>query len=381
MKIKLKILSPLHIGGREGVIYPSEFLTFEGRCYVISEERLSQKLFDLGKLDAFVEHAGERLELSAFLRTEGLLKRDFLEEVSEYSSECPVTIRRELRPFVRNAFSQPFIPGSSIKGVLRTSIMYVILKRLDQRDRRRLLDDFVMGRLKEYKEDPRGQKGYRWFQDKFKQWFAQRLDQDVFQRFILREGQSRYDAHSDVLRYLKVSDSGPLDRDSLQVEEIKIYSARSPESPKRWSIFAECVPPGVEFDFEIKIDEGILQDFAGKNKSTRLGVSFSEFSRVLLNPLGAAEEMATDLLQEEREFFDQELGIAQAVDFDEEPNFRIGWGAGLLGTSMGMLLPEEIRRELRNTLFRDCGNTPAPKSRRIVVRDGTLGWCKLTQEA
>ena len=381
MKVRLKTLSPLHIGGREGAIYPSEFLTFKGRCYVISQDRLSQKLFDMGRLDAFLKHASERLEVESFLRTEGLLEKDFLEEVSEYSNQCPVTIRRELRPFVRNAFSQPFIPGSSIKGVLRTSIMYVILKRLDQRDRRRLLDDFVMRKLKEYKEDPRGQRGYRWFQEKFKRRFAQRLDQDVFQRFILRKGQSRYDAHSDVLRYLKIGDSSPIDKDSLQVEEIKIYSARSPESPKRWSIFAECVPPDVEFEFEMKIDEAILQDFAAKNRSTRLGMPFSELSRILLNPLDAAEEMATDLLREEREFFSKELGIPEAMDFEGEPTFRIGWGAGLLGTSMGMLLPEEIRQELRNTLFRDCGNTPAPKSRRVVVENGTLGWCKLTQEA
>lgn len=380
MKIKLKALSPLHIGGREGVIYPSELLTFEGRCYIISEDRLSHKLFDRGKLDAFLEHAGERLEIESFLQTEGLLERDFLEEVSEYSSECPVMIRRELRPFVRNAFSQPFIPGSSIKGVLRTSIMYVILKRLDQRDRRRLLDDFVMRRLKEYKEDPRGQRGHRWFQQNFKKTFAQRLDQDVFQRFILKEGRSRNDAHSDVLRYLKISDSDPVDKDGLRVEEIKVYSARSPESPKRWSIFAECVPAGVEFEFEMKIDKGILQDFARKNSFTRLGMSFSELSQILLNPLAAAEEMAADLLQEEREFFDQELGIVEAMDFGEEPNFRIGWGAGLLGTSLGMLLPEAIRRELRNALFRDCGNTPAPKSRRVVVGNGALGWCKLIQE-
>lgn len=382
MNVKLKTLSPLHIGGREGVIYPLEYLTFGQRCYVINEGRLSQRLYTLGKLDVFLENVkqlSERFDIRSFLHSEALLEEELLEEISNYSNRCSVNIRRGLRPFIRNGFSQPFVPGSSIKGVLRTSILYVILKRLDDSVRKRLLHDFVKRRLEEYKKDPRGQKGYRWFQERFKQWFAQRLDQDIFQRFTLRSDQRRYDAHTDILRYLKVSDSSPIDKDSLMVEEIKIYSAYSDESPKRWSIFAECVPAGIEFEFELKADEGILADFAKTNRSTKFGVSFSDLTDILSKPLDTAGEMASDLLREEKEFFDRELQMGEAMDFGPEtPNFRIGWGAGLLGTSMGMLLPKEIRQDLRNTLFRDCRNTPAPKSRRVVVGNSfpraSLGW-------
>jgi len=385
MKVKLKTLSPLHIGGKEGVIYPLGYVTFARRCYVINEDQLSQRLYDLGKLDAFLEGASRlsrRFEIGTFLNRVNLLRKDFLEDISNYSSKCEAEIHRELRPFIRNAFSQPFIPGSSIKGVLRTSLMYAILKRVDVSFRKRILDDFVQRRLEEYRKDPRGQKGYRWFQERFKQRFAQRLDQDIFQKFILRSDQHRYDAHTDILRFLKVSDSISADKDSLVVEEIKIYSVHSYESPKKWPIYAECVPPGTEFEFELKIDEGILADFKRYNRSTGFGMSFSDLLDLLSKPLDAAKEMASDLFEKEKDFFYHELNMSEPMDFKEAmPNFRIGWGSGLLGTSVGMLLPERVRQDLRNTLFRNCGDTPAPKSRKVVVGDKALGWCIVEKEA
>lgn len=381
MKVKLRTVSPLHIGGQEGVIYPSQYVIIAGRCYVVNEDRLFQRLYDLRRLDDFLEDA-QRLsrgyELKTFLSRRNLLRKDLLEDVSSYSSRCRLEVRRELRPFIRNGFSQPFIPGSSIKGVLRTSVMYLILKRLDASLRKRILDDFVQRKLEEYRKDPRGQRGYRWFQERFKQRFAQRLDQDIFQRFILRSDQHRYDAHTDILRFLKVTDSSPIGKNSLVVEEVKIYSAHSYESPKKWSIYAECVPPGTDFEFELKTDEGILADFKRFNRSTAFGITFSDLSDLLSNPLAAAQEMALDLLEREKEFLGEELNMPRPMDFKEViPNFRMGWGSGLLGTSIVMLLPERLRQDLRNTLFRDRGATPAPKSRRVVVGDGALGWCKL----
>lgn len=387
MKVKLKTLSPLHIGGKERTIYLSEYAIFNGRCYVINEDRLSEKLYELGKLNTFLndlKQLGKRFKIEMFLKKENLLKEGFLEDVSNYSSECRVRVYPGLKPFIRNAFSQPYIPGSSIKGALRTSIMYIILKRVDDSVRKHILNDFVQKRLEKYKRDPRGQKSYGRFREKFKKTFAQRLDEDIFQKFTLRSSQKRYDAHSDISRCLKVSDSVSISKDGLVVNEIKIYSARSNESPKRWSIFAECVPPNRSFEFDVTVDESILSDFAKMNCQTRFRTSFADLSAILLNPLKAAQEMSLDLFQKEQEFFPQELHLKNPMEFkDKKPNFRLGWGEGLLGTSMAMLLPARLRQDLRNTLFKDCGDTPAPKSRRVAIVGGeikTLGWCIVETE-
>ena len=381
MKVILRTLSPIHIGGREQRLSPLEYVVSDGRCFIMNEDRLSKDLLKRGKLDSFLEQVrreGRHFDLKVFLRRNGLLQSDFLSSNSSYSSRCPADLRRDLRPFIRDGFSRPYIPGSAIKGVIRTSLLYVILDRLDDSTRKQLLDDFVEARLREFKKDPRGQRGFRWFQERFKQWFAQRLDQGIFQKFEIRAKQTRYDPHSDILRVIKVSDSTSVGKEEATVEEIKIFSVAARESPKRWSIYAECIPEHTEFRFELKVDQGILSDFAKMNRDTKFGLSFSALSEIISNPLEAVRRMTEDLYNHERAFFRSGMLPSEALEFDQTPDFRIGWGTGLLGTSVDLLLPEKIRQDLRNILFTERGDAPAPKSRRLIVKkqekEKVLGW-------
>ncbi|MBI2848720.1 MAG: type III-A CRISPR-associated RAMP protein Csm5 [Chloroflexi bacterium] len=387
MKAKLRTLSPLHIGGKEQGLLPLEYVVVEGNCYVLSEEKLSWELVGRRLLEPFLEwiRSQERPEIKEFLQRRSLCTSQFLKACALHHSRCLSPVRRDPRPFIRNGYGEPFLPGTALKGVLRTAILYKILKGLSPEQRRKVLDDFVSGRLQEYRSDPRAQKGFRWFQERFKQWFAQRLDQEVFQKFTLSNNQRGFDPHTDILRCLRVSDSPPVPPDSAIMEEIKIASARSTEGLKRWSIYAECLPAGMEFEVEIQVDAFVLNNFAKKNSTTRLGMDFRELEQILSNPLAAAAEMASDLLREDRAFFARKLGLDGLLAFREgTPNLRMGWGGGLLGASMGMLLPEGLRQDLRNTLFTDRGNAPAPKSRRVVMRQGqpwaTLGWIQVLVE-
>lgn len=386
MKVRLTALTPLHIGGREGALNPLEFVLFESRCYVISESKLATTLQQAGKIDIFYNWFTEHSKpaLREFLAAQKLLNRPFLNRVSAYSASAPSRIDGPLRPFIRDAFNRPFLPGSSIKGALRTAFLYKLLKDLPAEQRKQLLEDFVTSRLEEYRRDPRGQRGFRWFQDRFKQWFAQRLDADFFQKFTLRENQRRFDPHTDLFRCLRVTDSTPLASEAARVEEIKIFSARSQESPKRWSLYAECLPERSTVEFEISFDEGLLQEFAKHNSKTWFGLEFADLAEMLHNPLGVWAEMGRDLWEREARFFSHELKLSGVLpEIGNRPLMRVGWGAGLLGTSVDMLLPDVLLQDLRNTLFTERGATPAPKSRRLVIqgnnRSTVLGWATAEQ--
>lgn len=381
MTVRLTALTPLHIGGREGALNPLEFVLFEGRCYVISEAKLASTLQQAGTIDLFCNWfiGRSRPALREFLAAQKLLNRPFLDRVSAYSSPAPSRVEGPVRPFVRDAFNRPFVPGSGIKGTIRTAFLYKLLKGLAPEPRKKLLDEFVRDRLEEYRRDPRGQKGFRWFQDRFKQWFAQRLDEDFFQKFTLREGQRRFDPHTDLFRCLRVTDSTSLEPGTARVEEIKIWSARLQESPKRWSLYAECVAEKSTVEFEISLDEGILAEFARRNPQTWFGLEFAALAEMLRNPLGVWAEMGRDLLEREAQFFSRELQLSGVLPENKNrPQVRVGWGAGLLGTSVDMLLPDTLLQDLRNTLFTDRGPAPAPKSRRLVVQGSNrlapLGW-------
>jgi CRISPR type III-A-associated RAMP protein Csm5 len=179
-------------------------------------------------------------------------------------------------------------------------------------------------------------------------------------------------------------DSTPLSAESARVEEIKIFSARSNDSPKHFSLYAECAPSGSSFDYDLSVDEITLAEFRKRNPRTWFGTNFATLEEMLHNPLGVWAEMGQDLWLEETQFFVKEFGFSDVMpDHKGRPVVRLGWGAGLLGTSVDMLLPEALRQDLRNTLFTDRGNAPAPKSRRLAVQsDNTLtplGWATVEQ--
>src|SRR5262245_56199560 len=126
MRLRLTTLTPLHIGGREGALNPLEFIVFEGHCYVIAEAKFSAALQQHGRLDAFYTWfvGQERPVLRDFLRDHRLLNTDFLQRVAAYASVAPMPIQATLRPYIRDAFNRPFLPGTAIKGALRTAFLY-----------------------------------------------------------------------------------------------------------------------------------------------------------------------------------------------------------------------------------------------------------------
>lgn len=391
MKVKLTALCPMHIGGSDQRIRPSELVVFDGRCFVIHNERLFSSLLERGLLEALMQAIGatsHEVDMRQFLNEHGLLNRAFLDEHAAHSSACQAERVRELRGFVRNAYGQPYVPGSTVKGVIRTSVLYSLLDALNAEQRGQVLDEFARKRLGDYARDPRSRMRRPWFREQFKQWFAQELDRRFFQRYPIGKAGKRFSPHTDVMRAIRVSDSKPLDKDSLAVEEIKIHSARSDHSPKPWSIYAECAQKGTEFWFDLSVDKALVAEFAESAGQTPFGVSFENIQAALSNPLEAVAHATQALYRHEQEFYHRESLPTDALDFDgAEPNFRIGWGIGLLGTSVSLLLPEGILRDIRNSLFIDREETPAPKSRKTVLTPGgptSLGWCvaqQVNQEA
>ena len=362
------------------------------RCYVVSEDKLARALQEKGKLNAFSSWFAqtESPVLCDFLRRQKLLNEEFLQQVSNYSSASPACIKTEIRPCIRNGFQRPFLPGTSIKGALRTAFLYGILKNMDETEQRKRLHDFVKGRLDEFNSGSRSKQSFKkqfakrleasiFSKQSFKKQFAKRLEASIFQRFSLRE--KSFGPNTDLLRCLRITDSTPLDAEGAKIETVKVFSARSHKQPK--SLYVECLPEGSSCEFEITIDEKTLAEFREQNPETQFGTAFSDLEKTLRDPLPAWEDMGHDLWQKDGHFFSSEFsrGTVQMPDTKNQSLVRLGWGSGLLGTTVDMLLPEAGVQEIRNTLFVDRGDTPAPKSRRLVARKNDtylpLGWAKV----
>ncbi len=397
----VRTLAPVHIGGA-GSLSPTEFVYFNGRVYVVSEDRLGQALEKKALLENFADRVAQgglnketRVSLEGYLKGRNLLNESFAKGVALYSTRSDSAPYPELRPFVRDGFLRPFIPGSAVKGALRVAILYTLLNRLDPEKRRNVLDDFVGSRLKDFEEEWKDEskqikertkdlddearnrvfgRAKRKLQNSFKGRFSVSWEQNFFEEFTLSLPFEKIDAHTDVFRVLRISDSTPFDKDRLKVKEIKVYSMGQGE--KKFSIFAECLPLGNSFEIKVTLDTELLRDFAKKNTLIpRLDLPFSMLTDLLENPLHAMTEMTHDVLAYERKVWGKNPGgMLDSFSFEEEPNFRLGWGGGLLSTTVTRFFSEGLRQNLRDTLFVPRSGSPAPKSRRRTTGGLTLGW-------
>jgi CRISPR-associated protein Csm5 len=391
IRLSLTTVSPLHIGGADGPMSATSFASFRGHTYVLSEAKLAVALDEQGLLEDFGRTvvADNRFALTAYLRERSLLRADFLQHVSLYTLQSAQDPRRDLRPFIRDGLARPFIPGSAVKGVLRTATLYQLLKRCDVTQHEAFLDRFVKQRLRTFSQD--GRRGQRGFRERFKRDFSHNpvcpdcgarrstFEHRLFQHFPLIGCQGRFDPHTDIFRAVKIADSAPFGRDALRVEEVKITSLEGGEKP--FSIFAECLPPDQTWDMELTVDHQSLREFARAQTPGLLGLSVSNVEAIFMEPISVIAELADDVLTYERQQWAGHPTLGHAYHFHREPQMRLGWGGGLLSSTLALLLGDELRREVRDTLFVERPTFPAPKSRRVVQAGGTLGWVAAIRSA
>lgn len=138
-------------------------------------------------------------------------------------------------------------------------------------------------------------------------------------------------------------------------------------------VFVEAIQPGTELTFEMHIDNFLMNRFKKNN------ISLKELIR------NAIEEKYKTLLLEEKQFF-ANCGLHEMVKYYEKleqegANFRMGWGSGLLNTSLSLLLDDNERIHLRRKYFKKRNHFIFPQSRKVVVKGesivGSMGWCKI----
>jgi CRISPR-associated protein Csm5 len=400
MKYLIRALSPIHIGDREQNLSAMDYVTLGGKCWVISENRLCRALVSHGKIEdfqAFIEKLavdstrpasnrqgqGKRFapakplapRLTGFLTQAKMFDARSLSEISRYSALCPYSPSENFHPLIRDAFDRPYIPGSSIKGALRNAVSYKILKTLPE-DKRLAYFDRISKKLSPFEKGERIRK-------RDIQFFSNDILAELLTDYYLPGG--KIGPNTDLFKITKVSDTSSLNRNSAVVEEVKVYSVDSYESPKKWSFYVETIPGGAELSFRLDIDRNALTDFRSENSKSKTGLDMDDILGYVTDPVACAREMTADLIEFEKKFVKQHFGFSGIYDFSSPPDIGLGWGRGFLATSINLLTTDEARRKLLDVIHpeKDRPGAPGPKSRRFIHRGkdliGSLGWAKMDQ--
>ncbi|MBW4652557.1 MAG: type III-A CRISPR-associated RAMP protein Csm5 [Kaiparowitsia implicata GSE-PSE-MK54-09C] len=402
----------VHIGSAVSELTPFEYVR-EGRfVYLPDQDELAKALRQRGReyLNDYIARVEQRENITS------LLKKAFGEDWTRATGETgraifPRALRSvnwagneitKLRPMIRNGFGHHYIPGSSIKGAIRTAIAYHLLKHSDryqvpQASRVSAIESQLRQSMGELKRKAK-------FADD--SLFMDELFGNFGLTYQGREVRARQGPNTDIMRAVSVSDSEPLieqkiERDgkrpsfnNLPVVAEVVVSSRFPDYKAKFraSIYAEMVF-NAQTQFTLSVDHDMLSWF---RHNRGMALPFESVDDLL--------KICQDFAQEQWDFEHdywativnnpnaRDRNVSKNLNFDSiqdlyEPEacphtLRLGWGSGLRGTTINLLLPDETVREIRDTCGLRAPGFEAPKSRRTIMNSrGEIryvpGWVKL----
>ena len=257
-RLTLTVEGLVHIGDGGKYGKKDYFLTKQKTIAILNAPSFVSKL-DRDQLDDYCEFLKKdsRTGLQEYLRRKGL------DAVARGARLYTLDARQDsyqyfdIWRFVKDAHGCPYVPGSSIKGMLRTAILISLIAR-DREAYEKLYDRGEVLKKRQRTDGDIQRKAF---------WVGQ-LD---------RDGDS---AVNDVLRYLSVSDSDPLSVDDLVLaKKYDKFSqkddGRRKRKPRKTSdkeayyqgnelnIYRECLRPGTTIRTTLTVDERIGQYFDG----------------------------------------------------------------------------------------------------------------------
>ncbi len=402
---RVRLESPiLHIASSVSRLNRFEYVQTSNKVYLPNTEAIAKAFKSRGVLYEYIQAINEGQSIT------NLLKQAFGEEwwnatdendeavfpqsaISQKITEETIT---DLRPMIRNGMGQLYIPGSSIKGAIRTAIAYHLLKHSDRykvpaEKRVSEIEAKLRAKLGSLKRD------------------AKKADDDLFMESLFSDFVLTYhdrvftgrSQNTDFLRALKVSDCEPLIEYKATTKQGKqkrlnypvvaevIVSSCFPDylAKYRASIFAEMVR-SINTEFTLTLDTQMLTWFKHKQE---MQIPFSTLDELMK----ICQEFAQDQWDYERGYWNDIRNNPRAsgknLDFSyirelyqlEKCPFtlRLGWGSGMIGTTVDLLFDDELREQIRDNCGLSAPNFEAPKSRRTIrningdIRD-VPGWVK-----
>ncbi len=216
-KVELKTLSPICIKGMEIEKYAYNFVRKdEYTAYAIDSDKLGLYLYEKTKNLSLIDILISNMEKKIKDETKNDFSIEkFLSDNKMYDYKNNKISEKELiakgvfksvvntplgGSFIRNGFGKPFIPGSSIKGVLRTAVMYKFAKNYKQQGHNNPVKKFIeeiSDKLKEFKK--LSQKKER---ENGKKEFSKEI-----QNYIFQDEEMNLSPHCDFFRYINVKDT------------------------------------------------------------------------------------------------------------------------------------------------------------------------------
>lgn len=240
--LTLTTRSPLYIGS--GLVRTKTEYLFNSRAGMVQMLNLDaffQALAERNLADAYEQFVlSGNTNLFGFLKDCGFTSGD-IDRICMYRVDAGEALDdshslKEIHTFQRNSANQAYIPGSSVKGALRTILLCG------------MMEDEQKGAWPDgYKKNQKAQQ-------------MAKLEGEYLNTLNLKKdryGVRQNDAVNSILRGISISDSRPISDKSM------ILAGKFDANPlgevKKLPLCRECVAPGTKITFRLTLDQSVLQ--------------------------------------------------------------------------------------------------------------------------
>lgn len=359
MKCSIETITPVHIGNGKDYDPSEYYLSKDTRGNpILVKTDLNQIFTSLSedKKDEFIQHLTDpTFQLGDYLKNVlGKKPPEIKKYIAIVRCKSPQIIEEHIK-----TVEKPYIPGSSIKGAIRTAALYNIVSYEDINK----IKGLIQGR---------GNNNF------IKWWDAQKFQNQFFSNPRMNE------SYSSIFKFLQVTDTELASFPSIYaLVSLKVGQNRNEwysRNGKTVITYAETIGIGRNLNFEIS---------SSYNPHVHRGLKLDDKADYI--EIGKIKEF---LFNFSRDYINHEINFAQkySIDFLENfytkleeknelksPLMRIGHGSGFLSTTIGLRLKEEDPEtyEMVRKTFRRAYPFEFPKTRKLTGQKRPLGWVKV----
>lgn len=392
MKLRLHTISPVHIG--TGVeLEPFEYIVEEKKFYRLSQEKAfkmaQEKHADFAhKFDRWLNNKIERLrskdtkesakarakfnflDFCRFTLNDDELAEEILKKAYSYKCDSPfdLTSKKKISEVIKTPVNDLFIPGSSIKGSIRTMLGWNALKSINENRIIQSIDDSL-------KKDANARKG---------KYLDNLLESEIFICGKEKNGKIDFnDIKFDIMKFIRISDAHA---DIAEMSVLPAYLYLNNSDPQTQVNGMEVIDFNSSFEFEISVNEDEIRKInevsMSNNRNNRKWVDFSKKFKYIfgfyvqdIQNGKLEEEIVNSIFNISKEFSKNQIeralnwvdkfdkskvtgiiksryDISYLEDFFNEAKdefeymIKIGWGSGFTSTTFFDALHDNKKLEL-----------------------------------
>ncbi len=358
----IEVLTPVHIGSGVKLAEGIDFEKTNYSVHIVYQADLMKYLEDNPD------------EMERFIQ--GNYKLTSLKNIPE-GKKYNISMGRtsEINEFERNGFGKPYIPGSSIKGTIRTILLKKRFDQLTLEEKSDLLHRVTSPR-KEWASEP-----------VVKKLFGDNSNENLMRVLEV------FDAEFEVLGLEKILILSLTNENHTSYGWKQLWNRQNTQDHTRASqIFVEALPIGSVSYFSLQLNQFLINDNTAKEKLNFNEEALSEIK----NLRTTINKYSQKKLEKEKEFFaklnssKKLTSVIKSIDdllekinklSDKEFIIRLSWGSGWKGMT-GDYLDEQWLGVFRNKYnLGKRGFSIFPKTRKIVFEDDEprylTGWVKV----